>query len=69
VDETAEVHESDDDLSDEGKKLMDNYYEAEKEVTFKRPEPSTTGWGFSAPKVRFLFDDWLYSDYYYLGAW
>ena len=56
MDETAEVHESHDDLSDEGKKLMDNDYEAEKEDTFKRPEPSTTGWGFSAPKLRFFLD-------------
>ena len=53
VDETAEVYESDDDLSEEGRKLMENDYEAEKESTPARPEPSTT-W-FSAPKVRFFF--------------
>jgi hypothetical protein len=54
VDETAEVPESDDDLSEEGRKLMENNYEAGKEATSIKPERSVTGWGFSAPHVRFF---------------
>ena len=54
MDETAEVPESDDDLSEEGRKLMENNYEAGKEATSIKPERSVTGWGFSAPHVRFF---------------
>ena len=43
MNETAEVHESDDDLSEEGRKLMENADEAEKESTSTRAEASTTG--------------------------
>jgi hypothetical protein len=57
VDDTAEVHKSDDDLSEERRKLMENDYEAEKEATSIKPEASTSGWGFSAPKVRFILYD------------
>ena len=54
MDETAEVPKSDDNLSEEGRKLMENDYEAGKEATSIKPEPSATGWGFSAPQVRFF---------------
>ena len=48
---------------------MEKDYESENEATSARPEPPTTGWGFSAQQVRFLLDDWMYSDNYgYLGA-
>ena len=52
VDDTDVVNESDDDLSEEGRKIIEN--KAEKEATSTRPEPSTTGWGFRAQHVRFF---------------
>ena len=58
MDDTVEVPERNDDLSDEGRKLMENDYEAAKEAgteaTSIKPEPSVIGWGFSAPHVRFF---------------